>query len=491
MSIYRRPKDGVAAGDAIPFAHQGVVHLFHLASPANTVKYPERVRTTWRHACSKDLVEWEELPAALAPGEGGAPDADGAWTGSVIESGGVFHLFYTGHKLGAKHPQTICHATSRDLVHFEKDAANPILSPTAEYEAIDWRDPFVMWNEAEQVFWMLIAARLRNGPKWRRGCIALATSSDLKTWSVEPMPFYAPMSIFCPECPELFQLNDHWHLVYSRYSEDAATICRVSENPRGPWRIPSREAFDGRRWYAAKSAPYGEGRVFFGWVHDRAGDVDTGEWLWGGDFAAPRLLASTPSGALTMRLADEVANAFGPRQSLKVVSLSRQGTEAPRRKSLKLESNGGFAWEVFELDREDYLLSGRFHFHPAPARFGLLLRPDDDLTAFAVVFDSARRSVSLTRWPAPLDSFWADLVDRSGETREVDGPRLVEHPFEWRSDGSGPEFQLLATGSVVEIFVDRRVALSYRIYSGARQRIGVFVEGGSMEFTDISVQYQN
>ena len=121
--------------------------------------------------------------------------------GSLIEVSGVFYLFYTGHKLGSDSSQTICHATSSDLVHFQK-----------------------------------VACRLRTGPKWRRGCIALATSPDLIRWSVEPSPLYAPVNTYCPECPELFELKGHWYLVYSRFSEDAATIYRMTDNPRGPWR---------------------------------------------------------------------------------------------------------------------------------------------------------------------------------------------------------------------------------------------------------------
>src|SRR5262249_3362645 len=107
----------------------GVYHLFHLSSPADTTSFPHRVRTTWDHARSRDLVTWEQLPAALQPGTGDEPDADGAWTGSLIEAGGDFHLFYTGHKLGPPTPQTICHATNTDLITFKKNPANPILPP--------------------------------------------------------------------------------------------------------------------------------------------------------------------------------------------------------------------------------------------------------------------------------------------------------------------------------------------------------------------------
>ena len=130
MAVCRRSTNGAPAGDAIPFAFAGIYHLFHLSSPLGTVAYPNRVRTTWQHVRSQDLVEWEELPPALLPGERDDPDANGAWTGSIIEAGGIFHLFYTGHKLGSESPQTICHATSSDLIHFEKDPANPIIRPT-------------------------------------------------------------------------------------------------------------------------------------------------------------------------------------------------------------------------------------------------------------------------------------------------------------------------------------------------------------------------
>ena len=95
MSIYRRPFEGVAAGDAIPFAVGDEYHLFHLSSPPGAENYPERVRTTWRHVRSKNLVEWEELPPALSPTEGDGPDKDGVWTGSLIEADGVYHLYYT------------------------------------------------------------------------------------------------------------------------------------------------------------------------------------------------------------------------------------------------------------------------------------------------------------------------------------------------------------------------------------------------------------
>ena len=75
---------------------------------------------------------------------------------------------------------------------------------------------------------MLIAARLDHGPKWRRGCIVLATSQNLLEWDVESNPLYVPGTTFCPECPEMWAAGGHWYLVFSRFSEDVGTIYRVS-----------------------------------------------------------------------------------------------------------------------------------------------------------------------------------------------------------------------------------------------------------------------
>jgi beta-fructofuranosidase len=326
---------------------------------------------------------------------------------------------------------------------------------------------------------MLIACRLRGGPKWRRGCVALATSPDLITWSVEPAPLYSPMNTYCPECPELFELLGRWYLVYSRFSENAATVYRIADDPRGPWRVPGRESFDGRRWYAAKSMPTTDARIFFGWVHDRDGATDTGTWLWGGDFAAPREVTAAASGALQTRLPRHVADSFNrplPFKIAETLSSDREQQEG----SLQLGDTGRFAWRTIDMPAAEYLFSCRFRTNDDPSTFGLLLRPDGDLAAHAIVFDRIRRTVSLERWPPPLDSFWADLVGRSGEVREVDGPRLVEHPLDWSLDGAGIECQLLISGSIIECYISKSVVLTYRIYGGGLHQLGVYVDGGSL-----------
>ena len=102
MEIFRKMSFADSTGDAIPFYHDGVYHIFSLTPPVGTTVYPERLRTTWSHAVSKDLIHWEELPTAIYPGEGKEPDASGVWTGSVLYGEGKYHAFYTGYNIQAE-----------------------------------------------------------------------------------------------------------------------------------------------------------------------------------------------------------------------------------------------------------------------------------------------------------------------------------------------------------------------------------------------------
>ena len=186
MDFFRKMSFADSTGDAIPFYHEGKYHIFSLTSPPGTTVYPARLRTTWSHSVSEDLVHWEELPTALYPGEGDEPDASGVWTGSVIYGEGKYHAFYTGYCLTAEYQQTICHATSEDGITWTKDAANPVITPMIElYEKLDWRDPYVFYNEEDKCYWILISARRLDMPVTRRGCIVLYRSGKLGVlWSV-------------------------------------------------------------------------------------------------------------------------------------------------------------------------------------------------------------------------------------------------------------------------------------------------------------------
>ena len=151
------------------------------------------------------------------------------------------------------------------------------------------------WNDDAGEYWMLLAAREKDGPSNRRGCIALMTSPDLEEWEVKP-PFWSPRLYYTHECPDLFRWDDFWVLVYSTFSERNVTHYRVSKTLNGPWLAPENDTFDGRAFYAAKTAGDGKRRFVFGWNPTRENEADDGDWQWAGHMVAHELLVLDETG---------------------------------------------------------------------------------------------------------------------------------------------------------------------------------------------------
>jgi beta-fructofuranosidase len=200
------------------------------------------------------------------------------------------------------YPQTICHATSDDLIHWRKDPSNPIIVPDERwYEPQDWRDPFVFFNPEAGEFWMLICARDKRIAFERRGCVALATSKDLQNWQVRE-PLWSGSICWAAECPDMFRLGNHWYLVYSH----GTTRYRWSEKLNGVWFASFPDTFDTEFVAAAKTLFDGGRQILFGWIGTLEGESDFGHRQWGGHMALPRELVPQPDGSLSGKAARRV-----------------------------------------------------------------------------------------------------------------------------------------------------------------------------------------
>ncbi|OQV06845.1 Glycosyl hydrolase family 32 domain-containing protein [Cladophialophora immunda] len=464
-NVYSRPSKASPAGDPIPTLINDTYHLFHLAGFPGGIYYPKRVRCSWNHMRSKDLVEWiHDVDSVLSPGNDSLDDdADGAWTGSVlVDLNNKLHIFYTGYNL-TRDRQVILHATCADkneFKFFKPQSPIQVIGNIDAFETIDFRDPYVFYNLATGSYWMLIATRLSQGPHWTRGCVTLLTSADLETWHVEKEPLYAPNDIFCPECPELFSLpNGKWYLVYSRFSApDAGTVYRVADSPHGPFRTPrdgSSGRFDGRRWYAAKSC-YKAGdpsrRIFFGWVPDfHAQDQ---KWLWGGQFLAPREVSANADGTLSITPVADVVRAFEGGSLLQQAGPSTDQI---------ITSIGKTTFEPLPLSPTDVGKSYSLKFmvpNQDAKTFGVVINGDDDMRGHRLLFEAvspSRFSLTLLTDVAPLDDFWADL-NGIYVPRPVDGAELVKHGSVSLEGG----VQVFVNGDILEVFVGGRT-ITYRI----------------------------
>ena len=458
--LHFRPKDGWV-GDAIPFFWDGEYHIFYL-------KRNLRGGTPWSHIVSTDLVTWAELPDALPLGKPDEPDGGDCWTGSVIERDGAFHIFYTGHNNNCDPPQTICHATSPDLIHWTKDPANPIMQAEERwYERQDWRDPYVFWNEEEQLYWMTITAREKHGAMPRRGTLALATSPDLVEWTIKK-PYWTPWKIQTPECSDIFQAGGRWYLIYSSFD----TRYRHAATLNGPWAAPADDMFDQPHMYAAKRLFDGRRHLLFGWVASREGETDGGGWEWGGHLSLPRELVPQESGSLHVKAPEEIVAAFDQ------VGLPEEELPRPLRIAGQWRIRGrvitgteveGRALCAYDVPA-DYLLSCTVTLHEPSALAGFLLRTDEDCSrGYLVVLDQGQQRLAVHRYePA------ADL------------PAEFTRPVELRPHRKY-KVHLFVQGSILEVFVNDEVCLATRMYDWREGRLGLVVDNGQACFSGILV----
>lgn len=497
-NLYRRSgENNPPTSDPIPLFIDGVYHVVHLSPPwdsLGTVEAQIRSKDTQRHISSTDLVHWKVHKPALYPGNPGEIDEDGCWTGSLVRKreDGMFYLFYCAFDHDAENPQKICLATSEDCENFTKRPDFPTLRPASYLEQIDYRDSYVFWNEDEEIYWMVLAARYEDGgPFHRKGVITYRTSEDLWNWSEDHI-LYAPWYMICPECPEMFKMGEWWYLVYSHFDQNAKTTYRISKSCHGPWRTPSLPGFDGRRFYAAKSLTDGKRRFQWGNIYERETLTNEGRWTYAGDMAMPHELIQREDGSLKVCVPHEIVDSFAVDVDYEFKPM--MGEWKQEGDVLKIDSTATFGYGFFKEESKDALMfHGKLTLEDGYGAFGLLLKSTEKLSpSWELILEPARSRVSITRYPCALDPFWEGLNPKVEDApMEVDGPRTIERPLKIER-GQAIDVKAFVDGSHVECFVNDEVALSFRIYDptgGASfDKFGLFVEDGTLSVTEIQLR---
>ena len=180
--------------------HKGEYHLFFQHNPFGT----KWGHMSWGHAVSQDLINWEELPVAIAE------DQDGAiFSGSAVSVGDEIVAIYTRH---TETHQSQCIARSTDNGRtFVKYENNPVLDENKK----DFRDPKVFKYEDH---WILCAVQ-----PWDHQ-VSFYKSADLISW--QHLSNFGPAAAIDGvwECPDLFPLTLDGEQVW---------VLLVSLNPGG------------------------------------------------------------------------------------------------------------------------------------------------------------------------------------------------------------------------------------------------------------------
>ena len=477
--IFYRPKDGWV-GDTIPFAYDGKFYIFYLHDERKGKTQDEYgYRTSWNLLITEDGVNIKDCGIVLPVGE--YEDADYAcYTGSVIEGNdGKFHMFYTAqnnynpkyHRDG-RPLQYVAHAVSEDLMHWEKLPELTFGADESMYEPFDWRDPYVFFNEEEKCFDMLLAARLKGASEKNGGCVGLCRSYDLINWKAMS-PFYNPKSYMTHECPDLFKMGNKWYLIYSTFSEKFVTHYRMADSLKGPWVAPIEDTFDGRAFYAAKTAKAREKRVAFAWVPTKRDDSDFGQYEWGGDFIAHEI-NQKENGNLCVKPVSGIFNVFG--NEIKSADIN----------PIEIQNNEGESFYVIGEMNSTCMIEAKIEYDGNTRSFGIGLRQDNSFSnGYYLRFEPFYNRVVADMWPRCIQGVNQWYVDG-------DKPFMVEleRPFDYRSlENNKVDIRVIADDTILCLYVNNSMALTMRAYNNERPFWGFFVNDGSIKVSDICMYH--
>lgn len=293
---------------------KGYYHIFYQYHPYDSSWGPMH----WGHYRSKDLINWEKLPAALVPGD--KEDEDGCFSGSAIVKDNKLFLIYTGHHYYDKNNldnfwQNQNLAYSEDGVTFKKYANNPIIANPPEDNTLHFRDPKV-W-EMNGMYYMVVGSQNQE----ENGRILLYKSEDLLKWKFQNVITESSGSSeegFMWECPDLFRLNGKDILLlspqgiekrgndYSNLFQSGYFIGEMDYENNVFLRKKFVELDKGHDFYAPQTmlAPDGR-RILFGWMAMWEAEMPEKIDGWAGALTLPRELI-LHNNRLYMRPVDEL-----------------------------------------------------------------------------------------------------------------------------------------------------------------------------------------
>ena len=458
-SLFPKPLTGWV-GDVMPMNDGDNVQLYFLQDARDGQPggfHPIHKFTT------KDLLSYQYDGLVIPFGESFQPDF-AIGTGSVIVVDGTYHCFYTGHN--PLYPQTdrpkesVMHAVSTDNITYEKIRSDTFTAPNG-YDCNEFRDPFVFWNDEAGEYWMLVSAR-----KDESGVIALFTSDDLTTWQAQE-PLYAPGSYFMLECADLFQMGDYYYLVFSE--QNGCTRYVMSTSSYGPWTVPTPDVFDGKAFYAAKTAELAGTRYLFGWIPTKPDENDGNDYEWAGNMAVLELWQRT-DGTLAAKMPQAYLTYFT--QDQPITSHATLGDAA--------------------LDDDKITI----HAQASPAGVDLGLMPETMLLSATVTFDGVSRGAGIAvGFTDDLSRGYGIHMDMNNGILRSDScllesirlsPKTIFIPYHFEANVP-IDFKAVVEHDLIVVYLNDEIALSSRIYRMTDHHFGFYSLGGSVTFDDIRV----
>ncbi|MBZ5753124.1 glycoside hydrolase family 32 protein [Metabacillus rhizolycopersici] len=435
----------------------GEYHVFYQHHPYS----PKGGPIHWGHVKSKDLVFWEHMPIALAPGED--YDRSGCFSGSAVDNNGKLTLIYTGHvNLDVEKDEFVeyqCLAESSDGVHFKKHPSNPIISEPPKDGSPHFRDPKV-WKRNDK-WYMVLGNQVNN-----LGNVVLYESKDLIDWEYQGVIAKSTGKMgYMFECPDFFELNGKHILLFSPQGMELEGDLYQSLYQNGYYVggfnyetkefnhgdfVELDKGFD---FYAGQTFLDDKGRrIVIGWMSMWESVMPEQEHGWAGAMTIPRELKLNENNHLVMMPVEELKILRGEHLTLSATVISE---------NIRLDHIKGECLEIVT----EYSLKGC-----TAQKFGINIRCSEDCTEKTMIYyDTHSGKVT---------------VDRNQSGKGEGGIRRSEIHGQ---DHESIKLHLFIDRSSLELFVNGgETVITSRIYPNPSSvYVELFAEEGEVQLLNL------
>ncbi|WP_312096557.1 glycoside hydrolase family 32 protein [Niallia sp.] len=435
----------------------GEYHVFYQHHPYSPTGGPIH----WGHVKSRDLVFWEHLPIALAPGE--FYDKSGCFSGSAIDVNGKLTLIYTGHvNIDEENDEFIeyqCLAESSDGIHFQKHLSNPIISEPPTNGSPHFRDPKV-WKHNNK-WYMVLGNQVNN-----LGNVVLYQSIDLIRWDYQGIIAESTGKMgYMFECPDFFELDGKHILLFSPQGiePEGDLYQNLYQNGYfvGEFNYDTKEFKHGNfieldkgfDFYAGQSFLDNKGRrIVIGWMSMWEATMPEQAHGWAGAMTVPRELKLMENNQLVMTPIEELKKLRGVHRTLPETSISE---------TIRLEHIKG---ECLEMVAE-------FSLKNCTARkFGIKVRCSEDSTENTTIYyDFVSEKI---------------IVDRN---QSGTGEGGIRRSKVHKQDRESIKLHLYIDRSSLELFINNgETVMTSRIYPDSSSiYIDLFAEEGEIHLLNL------
>lgn len=306
----------------------GWYHLFYQTNPYASVWE----RAHWGHARSRNLVDWEHMPIALAP----EPSLGQyhTFTGTAWRrADGTVLLFY--QSIGGGRSVRAAHPVDPLWFRFEKSERRLVTDSThAPHAFYDWGDPY-LFVENGRTFMVCGGNARQSGGK---AVLHLyeATTPDLMEWRhVSPVFYHPDRAAITLECAALLRVGRKWVLMDCAY-RPCEYFVGDFDLDRATFQPERYGVFDAGLAYAGRLVPMPDGTIM-AWQYITTNLPATSSW--NNVMAIPRTVVLDEDGTLRQWPLKQFEFLRGKKSTLDAFAITNETRRLPP----------AFAGEALEL----------------------------------------------------------------------------------------------------------------------------------------------